>query len=44
MSHGVVAEEGPARQMIDHPQEGVTRAFLSPFHRTGALPPATAAS
>jgi polar amino acid transport system ATP-binding protein len=44
MRDGVVVEEGPARQVIDHPQEAATRAFLSHFHRTGALPPANAAS
>jgi polar amino acid transport system ATP-binding protein len=30
--------------VIDNPQEGATRAFLSHFHRTGALPPVTTAS
>jgi polar amino acid transport system ATP-binding protein len=44
MRDGVVVEEGPARQVIDNPQEAATRAFLSHFHRTGALPPATPAS
>ncbi|OKO70824.1 amino acid ABC transporter ATP-binding protein [Bradyrhizobium sp. AS23.2] len=44
MRDGVVVEEGPARQVIDNPQEAATRAFLSHFHRTGALPPATTAS
>jgi polar amino acid transport system ATP-binding protein len=44
MRDGVVVEEGPARQVIDHPQETATRAFLSHFHRTGALPPANAVS
>jgi polar amino acid transport system ATP-binding protein len=44
MRDGVVVEEGPARQVIDNPQEGATRAFLSHFHRTGALPPVTTAS
>jgi len=29
--------------VIDNPQEAATRAFLSHFHRTGALPPANAA-
>ncbi|SFH79482.1 amino acid ABC transporter ATP-binding protein [Bradyrhizobium sp. Gha] len=43
MRDGVVVEEGPARQVIDNPQEAATRAFLSHFHRTGALPPANAA-
>ncbi|PDT88438.1 ATP-binding protein [Bradyrhizobium sp. Y36] len=40
MRDGVVVEEGPARQVIDNPKESATRAFLSHFHRTGALPPA----
>ena len=44
MRDGVVVEEGPARQVIDNPQEAATRAFLSHFHRTGALPPANAVS
>jgi len=43
MRDGVVVEEGPARQVIDNPQAAATRAFLSHFHRTGALPPANAA-
>jgi len=34
----------PALQVSDNPQEAATRAFLSHFHRTGALPPATTAS
>ncbi|MBH5371968.1 amino acid ABC transporter ATP-binding protein [Bradyrhizobium glycinis] len=42
MRDGIVVEEGPARQVIDNPQEAATRAFLSHFHRTGALPPANA--
>jgi polar amino acid transport system ATP-binding protein len=42
MRDGVVVEEGPARQVIDNPKEAATRAFLSHFHRTGALPPANA--
>ncbi|QIO36786.1 amino acid ABC transporter ATP-binding protein [Bradyrhizobium sp. 1(2017)] len=42
MRDGVVVEEGPARQVIDSPREAATRAFLSHFHRTGALPPANA--
>jgi polar amino acid transport system ATP-binding protein len=29
--------------VIDNPREAATRAFLSHFHRTGALPPANAA-
>jgi polar amino acid transport system ATP-binding protein len=44
MRDGVVVEEGPARQVIDTPREAATRAFLSHFHRTGALPPANAVS
>jgi polar amino acid transport system ATP-binding protein len=44
MRDGVVIEEGPARQVIDTPREAATRAFLGHFHRTGALPPATAES
>ncbi|WP_431206216.1 amino acid ABC transporter ATP-binding protein [Bradyrhizobium betae] len=44
MRDGVVVEEGLARQVIDNPQEAATRAFLSHFHRTGALPPANAAT
>jgi polar amino acid transport system ATP-binding protein len=44
MRDGVVVEEGPSRQVIDHPQEAATRAFLSHFHRAGALPPANATS
>jgi polar amino acid transport system ATP-binding protein len=44
MRDGVVVEEGPARQVIDNPQAAATRAFLSHFHRTGALPPVTTAS
>lgn len=39
MRDGIVVEEGPARQVIDNPQAAATRAFLSHFHRTGALPP-----
>jgi polar amino acid transport system ATP-binding protein len=42
MRDGVVVEEGPARQVIDNPQQAATRAFLSHFHRTGTLPPANA--
>ncbi|SDH63820.1 amino acid ABC transporter ATP-binding protein, PAAT family [Bradyrhizobium sp. Rc2d] len=42
MRDGIVVEEGPARQVIDNPKEAATRAFLSHFHRTGALPPANA--
>jgi polar amino acid transport system ATP-binding protein len=43
MRDGVVVEEGPARQVIDNPREAATRAFLSHFHRTGALQPGSAA-
>ncbi len=35
MRDGVVIEEGPAKQVIDHPREPETRAFLSHFHRRG---------
>jgi polar amino acid transport system ATP-binding protein len=44
MRDGVVVEEGRSRQVIDAPREAATRAFLGHFHRTGALPPANAAS
>jgi polar amino acid transport system ATP-binding protein len=44
MRDGIVVEEGPSRQVIDTPREAATRAFLGHFHRTGALPPASAAS
>ena len=44
MRDGIVVEEGPARQVIDSPREAATRAFLSHFHRAGALPPANATS
>jgi polar amino acid transport system ATP-binding protein len=30
---GVIVEDGPARQVIDAPQQEATRAFLSHFHR-----------
>jgi len=33
LNQGVIAEAGPARQMIDAPQQEATRAFLSHFHR-----------
>ncbi len=39
MRDGVVVEEGPARQVIDTPQQPATRTFLSHFH-SGRLPPA----
>ncbi len=32
MKNGVVVEEGPASQVIDHPQQVETQAFLSHFH------------
>lgn len=32
MKNGVVVEEGPASQVIDHPQQAETQAFLSHFH------------
>ncbi len=32
MRDGYVVESGPARQVIDHPAEEATRAFLSHFH------------
>jgi len=38
MRDGVVVEEGPARQVVDAPREAATRAFLSHFHRAGAVP------
>jgi polar amino acid transport system ATP-binding protein len=44
MRDGLVIEEGPARQVIDAPREAATRAFLSHFHRGGAIaPPAESA-
>jgi len=33
MRDGVIVEEGPARQVIDHPEQEATRAFLSHFHQ-----------
>jgi polar amino acid transport system ATP-binding protein len=30
---GVIAEDGPAKQVIDTPREAATQAFLSHFHR-----------
>lgn len=33
MKDGYVVEEGPARQVIDHPNEEATRSFLAHFHR-----------
>ena len=37
MRDGLVAEEGPARQVIDQPQAAATQAFLAHFHgRAGA--------
>ncbi|MHC5306449.1 amino acid ABC transporter ATP-binding protein [Bartonella sp. LJL80] len=38
MRDGVVVEEGPARALIDNPQNAATKAFLSHFHNSGALP------
>ena len=38
MRDGVVVEEGPARQVVDAPREAATQAFLSHFHRAGAIP------
>jgi polar amino acid transport system ATP-binding protein len=32
MKDGVVVEEGPAKQLIDSPQQPATQAFLSHFH------------
>ena len=31
MDNGVVVEEGPAKQVIDHPREERTRQFLTRF-------------
>ena len=31
MDGGVIAEEGPARDVIDHPREARTRQFLSRY-------------
>ena len=33
MDGGVIVEQGDPRQVIDHPQNERTRAFLSRFHR-----------
>ncbi len=33
MKDGYVVEEGPAREVIDHPKEEATRSFLAHFHR-----------
>ena len=35
MRDGVIVEEGPAREVIDRPQQEATRAFLSHFHTRG---------
>jgi polar amino acid transport system ATP-binding protein len=35
MREGMIVEEGPARQIIEHPVEESTRAFLSHFHNRG---------
>jgi polar amino acid transport system ATP-binding protein len=32
MRDGIVVEDGPAKQVIDHPQDERTKAFLSHFH------------
>ena len=32
MDGGVVVEEGPARQVIDHPREERTRRFLANYN------------
>ncbi|GAJ92174.1 amino acid ABC transporter ATP-binding protein [Agrobacterium rhizogenes] len=36
MRDGVVVEDGPARETIDHPKMEATRAFLSHFHQGNA--------
>jgi polar amino acid transport system ATP-binding protein len=35
MRDGVIVEQGPARDMIDNPQQPATQAFLSHFHNRG---------
>lgn len=35
MRDGVIVEEGPAREVIDTPQQEATRTFLSHFHNRG---------
>ncbi len=35
MKDGVVVETGPARELIDHPREAATQAFLGHFHHQG---------
>lgn len=35
MREGIVAEEGPAREVIDRPQQAATQAFLAHFHKSG---------
>jgi polar amino acid transport system ATP-binding protein len=32
MRDGIVVEDGPAKQVIDHPKDERTKAFLSHFH------------
>ena len=32
MRDGVVVESGPAKDVIDHPQQAATQAFLARFH------------
>jgi polar amino acid transport system ATP-binding protein len=32
MRDGVVVESGPAKVVIDHPQQAATQAFLARFH------------
>ncbi|MBN9458234.1 MAG: amino acid ABC transporter ATP-binding protein [Bosea sp.] len=35
MRDGVIVEEGPAREVIGHPRQEATKAFLSHFHNRG---------
>jgi polar amino acid transport system ATP-binding protein len=35
MRDGLIVEEGPARQVIEQPEQEATRAFLSHFHNRG---------
>ena len=37
MDAGVIAEHGPADEVLVHPANPRTRAFLSRFHHAGAL-------
>lgn len=39
MKDGYVVEEGPAREVIDHPKEDATRSFLAHFHRGNQTSP-----